>query len=59
MIDGDHLKEICCREVEPPISPAFCQIRFQGKLLIGEELVENFGVVEGSEITVICKTLKR
>lgn len=49
-IDCNHLKELACCEAFT--SPAFTKIFFNGKILLGETLVSELGIVDGSTITL-------
>lgn len=54
-IDCAHLKELACREAFT--SPAFTRIYFNGQLLLGDKLVSEFGVVNGSTIKLETASL--
>ena len=50
-IDCVHLKEQCCCEAFT--SPGFSRIYFNDQLLIGDKLVSEFGVQDGSTIKLV------
>ena len=54
--DCIHAKELACCEFN--LSPAFTRIYFNGKILLGEEIITNLGIEEGSVIQVQTASLR-
>ena len=50
-IDCIHLKELCCCEAFT--TPGLTRIYFNDQLLLGDKLVSEFGVCDGSVIKLV------
>jgi hypothetical protein len=55
MIDVPNLKQVCCCEASS--SPSYSRVYCEEKLLKGDGLASDFGVVEGATIKLVVTGL--
>lgn len=53
--DAIHAKELACCEFS--LSPAFTRVYFNGQILLGEKLLEEFGITDGAVLKVESASL--